>query len=287
MKILAGALSAVCGMLAVLAPASSARGQEVGTFINPHDPMPQIKLAPADQAFMDALAKQWKIPKAENGETLYCLWRSPMKTPGAFVDGAVTNVENGRYVPEFYLRVPVAQADMDVAGLTLAKTRFPRVAFLEILGHANPAGKLEWKFVHLVLPPFTPPGATSDGLRVSQVTIGATSNASTPVLKGMPGFQTRLALASAKPDYVRRWGAPISFDRILSGLKSGEPLVFELRRLTPVNDPGFARVRVTPHWQTLPDDLATVERKLASMAASKRDGKCLIKNSECEDGQCG
>jgi hypothetical protein len=258
--------------IVILLPATGS-AQEVMSFIDlTRTNEKPVDLSPEDLEFLKAFARGMNVPINEKGEIPHCQWRSPLKTPGAFVD-ASNYGDNGWL---FYVRAPFPRRNTTLQSLTLSKRpEFPQVAYLEFMGTFNDTtGAPNWRFVHLVLPPVTIPGSRFDHFSYADIAGGGVTAERPRILQGPPGLPSRVVLPGR------------TFDRMLAGLSRNASFTAQVGRLaTSAASP--PTIRMNAAFQTLPGDLNNIRAHIKDMKRRHSAGQCLVLSSSCLDGRCG
>lgn len=274
-----------CGLvLAAALVAGPAAAQEVRSFIDPSDAAWEPRFAtPEDLEYVQAVGRAFKVTMSEKGEIAICQWRSPLVTPGAYVDGS----NWGGYGFEFYMRLPVPRSALVLRNATLApRPEFSRVAYLEVVGRRDiDKGVTEWRRADLVLPPLALAGAGAGAgagasrfgpvFTVAQIKAGDYLIRTPNVARALPGLPVRIRIA------------PAEFEKMLTAWQTNGAFSAGVSRMTRADDPAAVRADMTADYSALNTDLPMIYAKLAQMRARDAQNTCKVFGSSCKGGRCG
>jgi hypothetical protein len=203
--------------------ATPCAAQEVGTFVTREE-------------YLRALAKKWNLTLSSDMEIAMCQWRSPLASPGGYVDGYD---DDGMRA---YIRIPVPMRGTRYENVSLYRERFPKVAYLELKKRFEDliGGRKEhpWEAA-LVIPPLRAAASPhGPAFEVASVSLdGHTFIA--PKISSLPGLPTRVELAS--------------FERALAAWQETGRLSASLQQIVPSADSKAPRVVLEAEFPKLPD----------------------------------
>lgn len=204
-----------------------------------------------------------------NMELPTCMSRTHAASSGGFIDAFRNSDGTG-----VLLRVPVDSADIQYRNVSLYRSDYPRMAYLEFRNKMEgfAADKPGGWTATLVLPPLKD-AASPVGPRFETVssTIG-TQRLRDIRIAQMPGTQTRLYLGAV--------------EKLLS--EQGQAVEFKLtaQMIERAGDSALPRVVVATRFPRLLADLRAATEELNDIVRRDRANKCAVLGSACRDGEC-
>jgi hypothetical protein len=259
---------AICLLLA-----SSARAQDVGTFVT-EEAFVRPQYEPGDEAFVRDYAKGMGLEFNADMELPACQWRTRTLSAHGRVEGSTaTHRKVAGYLG--YIRIPVLAADTKLQGLSLDRSDFPSVAYLELRGDwdsLSPEKAMRWSG-RLVLPPLRTAGSDVGPMfNVAKVSLGGI-NFITPKVDSIPNLPTEIPLSA--------------IDKILATWDGIGRLEAEITTLAPDSDGRRPAVTLKAEWPQLPEDMRSTEKRVRRMDVLHGQGQCKVFGKDCRDGECG
>lgn len=258
-------------VIASWASVGSACAQQVRGFIDPaRADQPPAFSSDADREYLKAFAKLMGVTASTAGEIGNCQWRSPLQTPGAYVDAA----QNGDM--EFYARIPFPTSGLKMENARLLRRpELAEVAYLELRGSLKSDSTTgSWEFVDLVVPPMAAAGGLPPMFTVATGTAGSYRLRQLNFRPIVPGAPIRVNIVDYMPDLV-------------TGLRGDGRFRMRLSRFLDATRPDGPRVSLEADFSRLPRDLDDIFVKLKAMQAASRADRCAVFASTCFDGRCG
>lgn len=256
----------------VLGVAHPAGAQEVRRFIDPTRTRETLKASsPADAEMLSRipLGSRWQPRNPLSIPT--CLWRSPLRSPGGYVDG-----EANSPAYEFYARVPFPKSRIQMRGLTpVSSQAFAQVAYLDLKGgRNNETGRPTSEFTDIVFPPVRATTGKAPAFTVATVDIGTWSARQVRVRPIVPGLPVRVRIEDP-------------FAEVLAALAQGGTMRVWVGRHAAASDTASPAQSVEGEFPALAGDHGMIMAKLADMMARGGAGQCKVFPDECYDGACG